>query len=114
MSGAGRETALPLGLLLLFAIVIDAGPRLARPASPPDDCDRLAASGPSNVDAIERCLTIHPDDIELMIDAASAYARSGQRDRAAALYTRALSVDPKDTEVRAALDALRAPPASSR
>lgn len=111
MNSARRGTAAPLALLLLFVLVIRGLPGLARPASPPDHCERAA---PAGVEAMERCLTLRPDDIELMMDLAAEYERAGQADRAGALYARALTVDPQDAEVRAKLETLQTPPASSR
>jgi predicted TPR repeat methyltransferase len=104
VNGANRGIAAPLVLLLLFVLVIRGLPGLARAAAPPDDCQRTA---PTDVAAMERCLALRADDVELMIDLAAAYERAGDSDRAAAIYTRALAVDPADAELRAKLDALR-------
>jgi hypothetical protein len=105
-----RGVAAPLGLLLLFVLVIRALPAVSRPPSPSDDCDRVSVS---DVSAMERCLAIRTDDVELMLDLGEAYERSGQRDRADAIYARALAVDPRDADVRARREALRARPESA-
>lgn len=107
MNGTIRGVAAPLGLLLLFGLVIRGLPPLVRPASPPDDCERVA---PADAPALRRCLALRPDDIELMIDLAAVYERAGQRDRAGALYARALAIDPSDAEVRLKLRAIQSEP----
>jgi tetratricopeptide (TPR) repeat protein len=98
-----RGVLSPLALLLLFVLVVRFVPDLVRPAAPPDDCDRIASS---DLAALERCLVLRPDDIELMLDAGSRYERAGALDRAEELYRRALRVDPKDGEVHLRLGAV--------
>jgi cytochrome c-type biogenesis protein CcmH/NrfG len=93
-----------LGVLLLFVVVIRALPSVVRPTTPPDDCDAVAVSA----EAMERCIAIRPKDIELMMDLAALYQRTGQTGRAVALYARAVAIDPRDAELRIAFERLRA------
>jgi Tetratricopeptide repeat len=101
-----RRVMWPYGALGLFLLVVRIAPSYTRPASPADDCERVSQADSG---VIERCLAVRPEDIELMIDLADRYQRSGDRDRAEALYRRALTVDPEDGEVRRRLDALPPP-----
>ena len=85
----------PLGLLALFVIVIRGLPDRPRPAAPDAGCD-AAASGTADPATLERCLEIHPEDVELMMDLGAAREKAQQLDQAEALYRRALEVDPDD------------------
>lgn len=58
---------------------------------------------PHDADGLERCLALHPRDIEVMLDLGSIYEDGGRTDHAEALYRRALSVDPKDGDVHVRL-----------
>lgn len=72
-------------------------PALARPAVPTNDCESVSRTDAS---ALERCLAVRPDDVELMLDLAGLREQAGDRPAAMALYRRALMVDPDDGEVR--------------
>jgi cytochrome c-type biogenesis protein CcmH/NrfG len=115
-----RAIAARLALLLLFAVAIRIWPAVVRPASSTDDCEQRRPNDVADVADVgdvagmERCLALRGDDIELMVDLAAAYERSGRSDRAAEIYTRALSVDPTDNEVRAKRDALQRDAAPGR
>ena len=98
-----RRVVWPHGALLLFVLVIRLLPGIARPASLPDDCERVARTDAA---ALERCIALKPDDVELMMDAAAVYEKTGRADRAEALYRRAMTVDPDDGEVRRRLSML--------
>jgi cytochrome c-type biogenesis protein CcmH/NrfG len=97
-----KRLAWPYGLLVVFIVVIRTLPALTRPAAAPDDCERVPRTDAA---AMERCLTLRPDDVELMVDLADGYRRAGDRERATALYRRALAVDPDDGDVRRRLGA---------
>ncbi len=99
-----RRLLWPHGALVLLVLVIRALPSFTRPASTSDDCERVSRT---DHPAMERCLAVRPDDVELMIDLADGYQRNGDRNRAEALYRRALTIDPEDGEVRRRLDALQ-------
>lgn len=94
-----RSIRVPTSAILLLGslALIRVLPTVTRPASAADDCERV-----SRVDApaLERCLAVRPDDVELMIDLADLQAKAGNRDAAVELYRRALTVDPEDGELR--------------
>jgi Flp pilus assembly protein TadD len=64
------------------------------------DCDHFAAE---DTPALERCLVLRPDDVELMTDLGDAYEAAAQWDRAQAMYRRALTFDPEDGDLRVRL-----------
>lgn len=92
----------PYVLLVVFIVVIRTLPALTRPAVAPDDCERVPRT---DAVAMERCLTLRPDDVELMVDLADGYRKAGDHEHATALYRRALAVDPDDSDVRRRLGA---------
>ena len=53
--------------------------------------------------ALERCLELRPDDVELMADLGAAYEQAGQWDRAESVYRRALAIDAEDGDIRVRL-----------
>jgi hypothetical protein len=92
----------PYGLLVAFVVVIRVLPVVTRPRAAADDCERVSRTDAS---AMERCLVLRPDDVELMVDLADGYRKGGDPARATALYRRALAVDPDDGDVRRRLAA---------
>jgi hypothetical protein len=102
----GGALLVPAALLLLFAAVIRLLPARARPASISDACQQRSPAIPQ----MEQCLAVRAVDVGLMLDLAAAYERNGQRREAAALYARALTIDPGDAEIRTSREALDAPP----
>ena len=99
----------PFVLLLAFLLLIRVLPAATRPAAPDSDCGPRPArtsTHSASVDVMERCLALRPDDVELMIDLATAYEVSNRLDSAEALYRRALAVDPVDGDLRRRLDAV--------
>lgn len=99
----GRDAAWPLVLLMAFLLVIRLVPTLTRPAAPADDCSHVSKS---DVAALERCLVIRPDDVELMVDLADSLERAGESGRAVSVLRRALDVDPGDGEILRRLERL--------
>jgi len=90
-----------VGLLLVFAAAFRAtsGPSRieARMSGAADEtCEQANAA---DIAAMERCLTAHPDDIEMMLDLGESYETAGRREDAEALYRRALRVDARDGDV---------------
>lgn len=85
----------PLGLLVLFVVVIRGLPAGTRSSAPDLDC-HFTEPNAADVVTLERCLEIHPDDVELLMDAGRGYEGAQQWDRAEASYRRALEVDPDD------------------
>jgi Flp pilus assembly protein TadD len=86
-------------LFLFFAVIRTLGER-TRPAGTALDCDHFAAG---DTPALERCLEVRPDDVELMTDLGDVYEAAMQWDRAEAVYRRALTFDPVDGDVRVRL-----------
>src|SRR5205814_1958586 len=66
----------------------DAGASLECELPPRDD-----------IQVLERCLTLQPMDIELMLDLGSAYEAAGRWDDAERVYLRAVDVDRLDGDV---------------
>jgi Flp pilus assembly protein TadD len=86
-------------LFLFFAVVRPLG-EWTRPAEVALDCDHFTAG---DTPALERCLELRPDDVEIMTDLGGAYEQAGQWDRAEAVYRRALAIDADDGDVRVRL-----------
>jgi hypothetical protein len=105
---AERSPAAAVALLIVFAVVIRYVPSTASVDARPDDCQRTGM----NLPLVERCLALHPDDVDLLMDAGDAYAAARQGERAERAYRRALMIDPRDRELRRRLDDLRTPPAA--
>lgn len=103
----GRERWLgvlrPLGLLVLFVAVIRGLPQQTQPPAEGIDCESTAPSSDRQTATLERCIELHPDDVELMMDLGRTYEAAGQWDRAEALYRRALTVDPDDGDAHVRL-----------
>ena len=91
-------------LLGVFAVTARGGLRGTQTGSP------FAAScelePPRDAAGLERCLALHPRDIELMLDLGSVYEAGSRADRAEALYRLALSIDAKDADVHVRLGRL--------
>jgi Flp pilus assembly protein TadD len=89
-----------LALLVIFFTVIRTVDERTRPAAVALDCDHFTAGDTS---ALERCLELHPDDVEIMTDLGGAYEQAAEWDRAEAVYRRALAIDGEDGDVRVRL-----------
>ena len=68
--------------------------------------DTPPGTGPSALAALERCHALLPADVELMADLGAAYESAGVRERAEAIYARALAADPGYAELRLRLGRL--------
>lgn len=97
------DVAWPAALLLLFVGTFRIGDHDLVPDAVQPVCDALVKPDAA---ALERCLTVDPDNVELMTDLGDAYARSRDDGRAEALYRRALSIDPRDGDVHLRLGEL--------
>ena len=86
-------------LVLFFAVIRTLGER-TRPAAVALDCDHFTAG---DMPALERCLELRPDDVQLMTDLGDAYEQAAQWNRAEAVYRRALSIDAEDGDLRVRL-----------
>jgi Flp pilus assembly protein TadD len=64
------------------------------------DCNHVAAH---DVPALERCLELRPDDVELMADLGAALEQAGQWAPAESVYRRALAIDAEDGDIRVRL-----------
>ena len=73
-----------------------AGTSIGSAADSVDQCDEQAAR--LDVSALERCLLVQPDDVELMLDLGAAYESGGRWADAERVYLRATRVDPRDGE----------------
>jgi tetratricopeptide (TPR) repeat protein len=93
--------AWPLAALVLFVAVLR-GPRGPGGDGEAVDCATVLAT----IQAAEQCLATQPDNIELMTDLGALLERGGRIDEAEALYRRALSIDPRDGDVRLKLGTL--------
>jgi tetratricopeptide (TPR) repeat protein len=100
---APRDARWPAGLLLAFAALIGFLPGAVRPASPPDDCGRGAAS---DLAAMERCAALRGDDVELLLELGSRLEKSGDVARAEKVYRQAIEADPHDGEAHLRLGSL--------
>jgi tetratricopeptide (TPR) repeat protein len=87
-------------LLAVFFVFVGQLAEWTRPETDSIDCARVPAA---DVPALERCVTIRPDDLELMAELGRAYEQAAQWDRAEALYRRAVAVDPHDGDMRVRL-----------
>ena len=94
----------PLALLAAFGATVRGLPEAARPAEPAIDCDHIK---PDDIPALNRCLALHPDDVEAMTELGKAYEGLRQWDKSEAAYRRALEIDPADAEVRGRLKSLQ-------
>jgi Flp pilus assembly protein TadD len=95
-----RSVIWPAALLLIFfGFVRTLGDRM-RPAEPTIDCSHVAVH---DVPALERCLDLRPDDVEVMADLGAAYEQTGEWDRAEDVYRRALAFDAEDGDIRVRL-----------
>ena len=98
------DAAWPAALLLLFVGTFrTAGSDAVRDAGT-SICD---SPGTLDAAALERCLTLDPENAELMTDLGDAYVRSRDAARAEALYRRALGIDAHDGDVHLRLGELR-------
>jgi len=89
-----------LVLLLFFFIVVRTLGERTRPTTVALDCEHFTAG---DTPALERCLELRPDDVEIMTDLGRAYEQAAQWDRAEAVYRRALAIDAGDGDVRVRL-----------
>jgi tetratricopeptide (TPR) repeat protein len=85
----------PLALLALFVLVMRGLPAGTRPEPAASNCEPADLDG-ADLSSLARCLEVHPDDVELMIDLGRAHEAARQWDRAEALYRQALEVDRDD------------------
>jgi cytochrome c-type biogenesis protein CcmH/NrfG len=94
------QAAWPVALLMLFVLVFNG--QASRPQHPESAAECVTAST-TDIAVLERCLTVQPDDIELMIDLAHRYSSSGRWTDAVRVYRRAQTVDPDDGDVHVLL-----------
>jgi len=59
-------------------------------------CEETSAS---ELPTLEACLSLDPQNVELMTEIGDRYAATGAGDRAETMYRRALAVDPHDGDV---------------
>jgi tetratricopeptide (TPR) repeat protein len=81
------------------SLVNAAGRASARRAdSPADGVDQCEQPTRLGLLALEQCLLVQPDDVELMLDLGAAYESAGRWADAEGVYLRAARVDPRDGE----------------
>lgn len=97
------DVAWPVALLLLFAGTFRRGGTDLNPDAAQSVCD-----SPARLDAaaLEHCLTLDPDNVELITDLGDSYAGRGDARRAETLYRQGLSIDPHDGDVHLRLGEL--------
>jgi len=94
----------PVALLAAFGVTVRGLPEAARPTEPAIDCDHIK---PGDVPMLNRCLALHPDDVEAMTELGKAYEGLQLWDKSEAAYRRALEIDPTDADVRGRLRSLQ-------
>jgi predicted Zn-dependent protease len=93
----------PAALLLLFVGTFrTSGPDAASGASASTCESSLRLDAP----ALEQCLTLDPNNVELMTDLGDAYRRGHDDRQAETLYRRALTIDARDGDVHLRLGEL--------
>ena len=94
------RVAWPLLLLIVFGLAFQG---IARSAftGPSQAGASLECEAPpkDDVGVLERCLTLEPTDIELMLDLGSVYEAAGRWEEAERVYRRALEVDRLDGDL---------------
>jgi len=80
--------AWPAALLVLFVGTFRTSGTDAAKDAATSSCDSHA---PMDAPALEQCLALDPDNVELMTDLADAYVRGHDHRRAETLYRRALT-----------------------
>ena len=97
------DAAWPAALLILFISTFRTVGIESVPTAGTSICD---APGALDAAALEQCLTLDPENAELMTDLGDAYVRSRDDARAEALYRRALGIDARDGDVHLRLGEL--------
>jgi tetratricopeptide (TPR) repeat protein len=92
----------PLALIALFAFAGRGLERWSPPVETPLDCNHEHHAAVA-VATLERCLDLHPDDVELLTQLGAAYEEAADWGRAEAAYRRAVDIDPDDGDVRVRL-----------
>jgi tetratricopeptide (TPR) repeat protein len=100
-----RRILLPVGVLALYALTLPIRPMTVGGGSTTSECLTLTAHPPRGSAlelraSYERCLTLAPDEVELMADLGGQFEAAGDRVRAEELYRRALTIDPGFAGVR--------------
>jgi tetratricopeptide (TPR) repeat protein len=94
--------AWPLALLLVFGVAFQGAVRTAftgRGLSHAGASLECETPPKDDITVLERCLTLEPTDIELMLDLGSDYEAAGRWDDAERVYRRAVDVDRLDGEL---------------
>lgn len=102
---SARPILLPLGVLALCVMTLPIRAVFVGDRSTTVECLTLTAHRPRGTApglraSYERCLTLEPDDVELMADLGGQFEASGDPVRAEDLYRRALTIDPGYAGVR--------------
>jgi Flp pilus assembly protein TadD len=95
--------AAPLLILAIFFGALRAVPRQVRGSTSTVDCEHVAQD---DARTLEACLSLHPDDVDLLAHTGRLLARQGDVAQAENLYRRALAVDPDDGDVHLELATL--------
>jgi len=93
----------PAAALVLFVATFRTTEPEAARESATHPCDETRGR---DVVALERCLDLDPQNVELMADIGDLYAASGASARAETFYRQALAVDPHDGDVHLRLGEL--------
>lgn len=95
--------AVPLLILAVFFGALRAVPGQVRVTTSTVDCEHVAKE---DAHTLEACLSLHPDDVDLLADSGRLLARRGDVAQAENRYRRALAIDPDDGDVRLELATL--------
>jgi len=91
----------PILLLAAFVTTFRRVPTEAASAAEAINCDGPSrgsqTEGAVDLTMLERCVTLDPGNVELLVDLGAAYEGSSRWDLAEATYRRALAVDPRDS-----------------
>ena len=104
--------AWPIVLLAIFIATFRRTPTEAASTADAITCDSSASShgvqtdGGVELPMLERCVTLDPTNVELLLDLGAAYETSGRWDQAEAIYRRAIAVDPRDGGLHVRLGAV--------
>ena len=99
-------------LVRLIATLAILGVVAAATRSSPSDAAavesvRCEIDPPRDVSGLEACVSLFPQDVELLLELGTAYDETGRTTEARSAFRRAAEVDPGDTDAQRRLTELR-------